>query len=274
MPCLDSPLRVVATAILVLAFTGKLRAEEAPVGPTSSEAARHCIEAIVAAAEANEARPAAAPRFSNVPVRLRGDRLTEHYVRRAAAAAAELPETLAAEAFLASLAVGLDDTGLVRGFPLIGARIAELESHAQRQRRTGVLGSPTIHGRRDLCLHFAVSAGLAAWLGPPAAEAAGLAKEVLDAQRGSGFSFADLAANTAGIEFARGVLDGRLALPDIAQSFRIADYVPAVRGLPEGIAWTRFQEEFGSLTGERFRSRHDAIRERVLALPGHRDDSR
>jgi uncharacterized protein YfiM (DUF2279 family) len=56
-------------------------------------------------------------------------------------------------------------------------------------------------GRYDSAQHFVISAALAAWAGEPAANAIGVYKEIDDSRRGSGFSFADLAADRAGTRF-------------------------------------------------------------------------
>lgn len=60
---------------------------------------------------------------------------------------------------------------------------------------------PTLLGRVDTAQHFVISAALAAWAGEPIADAIGLYKELADARHGSGFSFADLAADRAGTRF-------------------------------------------------------------------------
>ena len=59
----------------------------------------------------------------------------------------------------------------------------------------------TLGGRVDFAQHFAISAALAAGAGGPFADAVGVYKEVDDSRRGSGFSFADIAADRAGARF-------------------------------------------------------------------------
>ena len=56
----------------------------------------------------------------------------------------------------------------------------------------------TMAGRGDLAQHFTVSAAVSAAAGAALADFIGLYKEIDDARRGSGFSFADLAADRAG----------------------------------------------------------------------------
>ncbi len=129
---------------------------------------------------------------------------------------------------------------------------------------------PTVHGRRDLLQHFVLSAFLTAAYGERVADAAGVAKEILDAQGSSGFSFADLAADYAGIAFAKAVLTGHVSLDTVASHFATADYVPAITGLPEGLSWAAFLDRFGSTSDERFRRLREEIRTAIARLPAYR----
>ncbi len=229
------------------------------VSGRSIDGARTVVQAIVAAADRRHAAT------------LSGDRLSERYVRVAAAAAAELPEEIAPRAFLLGLGIGLDDSGTFRSSPVLGALCRRIESDEERATRLRVLGRPTLTGRRDLAQHFFLSCSLAEVAGPARAEAAGLFKELLDARRGSGFSFADLAADLAGAEFARRVGDGNLKLNQIAISFRASDHMPPVSGLKEGLAWKALLRTYGMTNDGRFQREVSAIRERIAALPAYTD---
>ena len=138
-------------------------------------------------------------------VRLRGDELTELYVRRAAAAVRQLPQNVGPAAFLLGIGVALDDSPLLPSTPIVGVYWRQIEPQSARTTRVALLGSPTMRGRHDWAQHFAVSAALAVLIGPQNAEAAGVVKEISDSRGGSGFSFADLSADLAGIQFARAV---------------------------------------------------------------------
>ena len=81
-----------------------------------------------------------------------------------------------------------------------------------------MIGEPTLLGRRDLAQHFFVSGYLTATMGAEAANAAGVAKELVDANTTSGFSFADLAADRAGVRFADGVMSRRFPLRLVGQA--------------------------------------------------------
>ncbi len=220
---------------------------------------RAVVRAIVEAA----GRPEAAT--------LRGDRLTEHYVRAAARAAAQLPRDSAGQALLLGLGLGLDDSAVLRASRLFGSFCRRVETDDQRADRLRRLGQPTLAGRRDLAQHFFVSCALVELIGPAGAEGAGLVKEVLDARRGSGFSFVDLTADLAGVEFARRVAAGHLAPAALAESFTVADHMPPIQGIEEGIAWQEFVAVYGAADNDRFARQMASIRQRIAALPAYRE---
>lgn len=199
-----------------------------------------------------------------------GDALTDLYVRAAAQSAAQLPAGIAPQAFLRGLGIGLDTTGSLAKLPHERSFIAAVESPPARMARTATMGDPTMRGRNDLTLHFAVSAYQAASSGPAIADAAGLAKEALDAQAGSGFSFADLAADRAGIQFAEGVLKNRIRLPILASSFTVRDFVPETEGLPEGLQSADFVRDYGGKGDERFEAQEREIERRINELAPYR----
>lgn len=125
-------------------------------------------------------------------------------------------------------------------------------------------------GRRDLAQHFFVSAYLTAAMGAGPAEAAGMAKEMLDAQGGSGFSFADLAADRAGIHFASAVLEKKVSLPLLGQGFAVVAAMPPIEGLPEGLTSDELAVRFGLQSDQRFRQQLQVIDQRIHSLPLYR----
>ena len=236
-----------------------------------AENARVVLAAIVKAAGENHRLPKRDAPGARTPFRRGGDDLSVYYVRAAASAARRLPEKDAAPAFLLALGIALDDSSLLRSNLLTRELWHKVEPDNAHKRRLAVLDSPTLHGRHDLAQHFAVSAALTVAVGPQAAESAGLLKEMLDARGGSGFSFADLSADFAGIAFARRLLDKPSRLADIEKNFRIGDYAIAPRGLPEGLSAKEFEKRYGSLKDERFQRLRGDIRKRIEALPGYRE---
>jgi hypothetical protein len=130
-------------------------------------------------------------------------------------------------------------------------------------------------GRGDLSQHFWVSAALAVLADQQRSLAVGLGKEMMDATPGgTGFSFVDMAANSAGIRLATAATrDSRSAHTvqmRIRQGVEVADLLPSTRGLPEQITGDRFQTEFGGLGGTETRRLLGEIDRRIGELPLYR----
>lgn len=126
-------------------------------------------------------------------------------------------------------------------------------------------------GRYDSAQHFSISAALAVWAGEPAANAIGVYKEIDDSRRGSGFSFADLAADRAGTRF------GELLLGDSARlnaalrgPLRDSDLAPPLGGLPEYLSAAQFERRYGGQDNPAYRQVSADIEARLAALPLYR----
>jgi len=126
-------------------------------------------------------------------------------------------------------------------------------------------------GRLDSAQHFVISAALAAWAGEPLADAIGLYKEMDDIRHGSGFSFADLAADRAGTRFGE-VLVRHPARLDrlLKQPFADTDLVPALADFPEYLGEGDFQRRYGRPGSPAYQQVIDAIDRRLFALPLYR----
>lgn len=246
------------------------RAEPARHPKPLVEATRVVVRAIGEAARRNNSLPTGPTGRAENALRLSGDRLTEHYVRRGAAAAGELQDDVAAKAFLLGLGIALDNSTTLRYLPLIGQLCREVESSQQRYERLKLLGSPTMRGRPDLTRHFAVSCALTVLIGPQPAETAGIGKELIDARGRSGFSFVDLSADLAGVTFATHIRDAKIPLDALAGSFVVKDFLPEGTGLEEGIIREDFFRRYGSAQDQRFLRQTAAIRNQILALRGYR----
>jgi hypothetical protein len=126
-----------------------------------------------------------------------------------------------------------------------------------------------LHRRRDFAQHFLVSAGLAARGDSELSNAVGLFKEIMDIDRGTGFSFSDLAADKAGSRF------GELAVSDratqlqqaLAAGVDDADLLPIIDDLPEYMDDAEFEERFGRVGSPRYEAMMQDIRQRIMALP-------
>jgi hypothetical protein len=132
-----------------------------------------------------------------------------------------------------------------------------------------------LQGRKDWPRHYWVSAGLTLLSDSGRSIAVGLAKELMDATPGgSGFSFADLAADEAGNRFTRAATrdpaSARAFQARIRAGVHLADYVPELRDLPEGLSRDEFQARFGGLGGAETRRLVEEIERRLAACPGLR----
>ncbi|MCK6479959.1 MAG: hypothetical protein L6R43_07360 [Planctomycetes bacterium] len=200
-----------------------------PPAPAPSE--RTPVGRVVAAVAAAALGNAALPEKERVA----GDALLDLYVRAAARAAAG-----DARSFLLGIGHAVDPTRSLEKTSLLSKHYAGVESEEERKARLGAIGKPTLRGRNDHALHFLVSAAFARALGGAAAETLGLSKEMMDAMKvkGSGLSFADLAADYAGIRFDAWLADakeGAARLARVAEGFRGAEFLPDVSGEVEGL---------------------------------------
>ncbi len=70
---------------------------------------------------------------------------------------------------------------------------------------------------------------------------------------------------------ATGVLNGHISLAQLAEAFAVADYVPSMEGLPEGLQKEEFAATYGHPLDERFQRMREVIEKRILALPVYGD---
>ncbi len=153
---------------------------------------------------------------------------------------------------------------------LIGpVRTEELNNYYPRT------GHIVLAGRYDLRLHFIISAGLKLVAESGMSYAAGEFKELLDAgQGGSGFSFADLAADRAGIRFAEMATD-RASGARRLQSVLAADadetlFFPRVDDLREGLTQYEFESSYGGIENEEYHAVVRLIDRRIDQLPAYK----
>lgn len=130
-------------------------------------------------------------------------------------------------------------------------------------------------GRADLSQHFWVSAALAVLADEQRSLAVGLSKEAMDSTPGgSGFSFVDMAANTAGIRLTavatRDPKSAHAMQDRVRRGIEVADMLPSLAGLPEGITRDQLQADYGGIGGTETRRLLGEIDRRIAALPLYR----
>ena len=143
-----------------------------------------------------------------------------------------------------------------------------LEGDSQSIRRSPrVLLS--LHGRRDFAEHFVISAALSVNAGSRLANAIGLTKEEEDADKGSGFSFTDLAVDRAGVklgEHATGNAAARVR-QQLAAARHDTDLLPDFRDMPEFMPQSEFDRRFGPVDSPRYQRVIERIDARLEAHP-------
>jgi len=131
-----------------------------------------------------------------------------------------------------------------------------------------------LNRRRDQARHFLISAALAANINDTAASLAGTLKELGDAEKGSGFSFIDLAADRAGTRF------GQLAVASTGLAERLQarialgvsdkDIVPAIAQLNEGVDLEEFRRRYGNPDSAQYQDVLENIDRMIDACPVYR----
>ncbi|TWT36169.1 hypothetical protein KOR34_10700 [Posidoniimonas corsicana] len=229
-------------------------------GSSTSELAKLVVQSITQSGQANQRLPEAG--------RLTGDDLTDELVRNAAADTAVLRDR-GRKPLLLGLGIALDDTLVLGSLPATGQLVREADPPGALAKRAPTICQATMCGRNDLLKHFFVSAALTAATDANQAHAIGVAKEIFDSNRKSGFSFVDLAADRAGVRFAQAVLSGELSAIDIADDFTCYAFMPAFADLPEGLSAAEFQQQYGSPTDARYLALIREIDERIDQLTGY-----
>lgn len=141
-----------------------------------------------------------------------------------------------------------------------------------RKERQGEIRRPVrvtmiLKGRNDLTKHYLVSAGISVSAGSTIANFIGLAKEVDDSDGGSGFSFADLAADKAGVTLGELAIastnNARLLQKKMSGTLKEPYFMPAIDRLPEGIMKTEFIKKYKDLDSKTYALVNDEISNRI-----------
>ncbi|MCH8218624.1 MAG: hypothetical protein IH892_17835 [Planctomycetes bacterium] len=132
-----------------------------------------------------------------------------------------------------------------------------------------------LRGRRDWSRHFFVSAALEVLSSEALSLDVGVLKEELDAgtPQGSGFSFADLAADRSGTLFGKTAThdaeSARRLQQRLRMAFNVDDYFPPSSDFPENIPQQRLEAEYGGVNGKAYLRLLREIDRQILACPGY-----
>ena len=135
----------------------------------------------------------------------------------------------------------------------------------------------TLRGRPDWPRHYCVSAALTVAESPFVSDLGGLLKEELDALgKGSGFSFADLAADRAGTRFAQAATASERAALAVQARLRAGfvaeDYFPPVEDLAENLTVEAFRRDYDGVGSARYRAMLAEIESRLDGCAALRAD--
>ncbi|MCF2949073.1 hypothetical protein L0668_13205 [Paraglaciecola aquimarina] len=132
---------------------------------------------------------------------------------------------------------------------------------------------PMLKYRGDLNQHFLFSAAIKILSEQGLSIAIGEFKELMDRGKGgSGYSFVDLAADIAGVEFARAATDPTTAWfvqQKLANNYSEGLFFPQIKGLPEGLRKEKFTKQFGEVDSPKYVKMLDEIQRRIANLPIH-----
>lgn len=150
-------------------------------------------------------------------------------------------------------------------FLRITGQTMAVEVHDRMVRTGGRVG---VHGRNDLVRHFWVSAAITAFASARISNLVGISKEEMDSgEGGSGFSFADLLADRAGVRFAQLALgtpqQATAMQARVSREWIASDAIAPIDGLPEGIRQADFLSEYGGVDGPVYRQWSDKIDQRI-----------
>lgn len=200
---------------------------------------------------------------------LRGDDLTAAYVKAAAETAVRSPSPNMVPAFLIGLGIAMDDTAELIDDATTSALVRDLETPAERKERLAVLGNPTLAGRRDLCRRFFVGCAVGE-LVPEGAENVAVGRSLFELHKPANLCVPALAAELAGITFARAAFQDPDLLHDANKSFTAAEYLPPMKGLRDGLSAEKFEELYGDTSDDRFRALLADIRRRLKEMKAYK----
>ena len=225
------------------------------------EIVRATVKAVTARAKQNATLGAGA---------LKGDDLTAALVSAAADCALRVPGPEMVSAFLIALGVAFDDTGALADDATTAPIVKDAETPEERAERLAVLGNPTLLGRRDLCRRFFLGCATGEILGTETAESVAVGRAMFDLHRPANLCFPALAAEFAGITFARVTQQDAEVLHDVRKKFAAAEYLPPLTGLRDGVCAEKFEERYGGATDDRFLAVLETVRDRLKKMKAYK----
>lgn len=135
--------------------------------------------------------------------------------------------------------------------------------------------SATLALRRDLQRHFVYSAAIELFSTTEISQLIGELKELLDSNKGgSGFSFVDLLADRAGIQFVKHAtstdVSARQLQAIISRNFDESRLFPPINNLQEGLSNSEFESQYKAINAAEYQELLATIDRRLMTLPIYR----
>jgi len=130
--------------------------------------------------------------------------------------------------------------------------------------------------RRDLMQHFLISAALTVSTNKLLSDTIGLAKEMDDSEGGSGFSFADLLADRAGVKLAQLATENESSAQNVQvflsqTTLEETDFMPPHDNLPESITALQFKEQYIDIHHEKYLFVEQELQQRISSRSIYQD---
>jgi hypothetical protein len=152
---------------------------------------------------------------------------------------------------------------------LLGSEVPEPSAAVQRR-----FHRISLRDRRDWTRHYTLSAALQVLSNTLASIDAGILKEELDADGGSGFSFGDLLADRAGTMLAVRATGSRSAAEAmqnrLTKGIAVADLMPDASDLPEGLMDRELRTQYGGVGGDGYKRMLVEIDRRIESCSAYR----
>ncbi|MDG2409329.1 MAG: matrixin family metalloprotease [Pirellulales bacterium] len=195
------------------------------------------------------------------------DKLTEAYIRSAAAAAATVEDQHAIKAFYFALAIAFDRGYLIKRYDAVADKIRKESDLVADVWREKFVGKATIWRRVSLLQDFISAGVLTQFVGIDAARDITTLEEIKQATEPAGFSFAAIVASRAGIRLNQALASDEMTFTELAKTFAIERFVPSVVSMQKFWSSAELEEDYGGTDGIYFQREIEKIQKSVDELP-------
>ena len=195
------------------------------------------------------------------------DKLTEAYIRSAAAAAATVENQHAIKAFYFALAIAFDRGYLIKRYDAVAVKIRKESDLVADVWREKFVGKATIWRRVSLLQDFISAGVLTQFVGIAAARDITTLEEIKQATEPAGFSFAAIVASRAGIRLNQALASDEMTFTELAKTFAIERFVPSVESMQKFWTSAELEEDYGGTDGIYFQREIEKIQRSVDKLP-------